>query len=106
MIPLVLGTSYDYGFDVTAARKAKRQSGDIVVTTGMPPRDDGSIPVRPEIRTLQQDEDKWSLYILALDMLQYTAQSDPTSWFGLTGTLHCVCLRLCSVLPLDLGPKC
>lgn len=85
MVHSVLGTSYDYGFDVTEGLKAKRaSSSSIVVTTGMPLRSNGSVPVRSEIRDLQQDTDKWSLYILALDLMQYTDQSDITSWFGIS----------------------
>lgn len=89
MVSLVLGQSYDYGFDVAKSLKAKRQSeADIIITTGVPVI--GSIvPVRPEIRDLQQDPDKWELYILALDMMQYTTQPEPNSWFSITGTLHC-----------------
>lgn len=89
VISLVMGQSYDYGFDVTRAYNAKRQLGaNIVVTTGMPVGP-GPVPVRPDIRDLQKDSDKWSLYILALDMMQWTEQSQPTSWFSIGGTLHC-----------------
>ncbi|KUI66030.1 Polyphenol oxidase 1 [Cytospora mali] len=85
MVSLVLGQSYDYGFDVAKAFKAKRQlEGDIIITTGVPVTG-GIVPTRPEIRDLQQDPDKWSLYVLALDMMQYTYQPDPTSWFSITG---------------------
>ncbi|KAF3762479.1 Di-copper centre-containing protein [Cryphonectria parasitica EP155] len=84
MISMVLCTSYDYGFDVTKALKAKRQRSNTIVTTGMPLSADGSVPVRSEIRDLQQDANKWSLYILALDMMQYTDQMDPSSWFAIT----------------------
>lgn len=89
MISLALAQSYDYGFDVARAYHTKRQLGDkIVVTTGMPVGS-GPVPVRPDIRDLQKDPDKWSLYILALDMMQWTEQSYPTSWFSISGTLHC-----------------
>lgn len=88
MVPLAWGTSYDYGFDITKALKAKRQSQGTIVTSGMPLNEDGSVPVRLEIRDLQQDADRWSLYILALDLMQYTDQTDPTSWFGITSMLH------------------
>lgn len=89
MISLVVGQSYDYGFDAARAYHAKRQlGGNIVVTTGMPVGP-GPVPVRPDIRDLQKDPDKWSLYILALDMMQWTEQSQPTSWFSIGGTLHC-----------------
>lgn len=88
MISLAAGTSYKYSFDVTKGLKEKRQSGDFIVTTGMPLNQDGSAPARLEIRDLQQDPEKWTLYILALDMMQYTDQSDQTSWYAITGTLH------------------
>lgn len=89
MVSLVVGQSYDYGFDAARSYNAKRQlGGNIVVTTGMPV-DPGPVPVRPDIRDLQKDPDKWSLYVLALDMMQWTEQSQPTSWFAIGGTLHC-----------------
>lgn len=88
LISLAVGTSYNYGFDVTRSLKDKRQAGGFIVTTGMPLNQDGSVPTRLEIRTLQQDPDRWALYILALDMLQYTNQLDPSSWYAITGTLH------------------
>lgn len=105
MTSLVLGTSYDYGygFDITKAHHTRRQSDPIVVTTGMPLNEDGSVPVRLEIRELQQDEDRWSLYILALDMMQYTDQSDPTSWFGITSTLHHIRRHICYLIHSNLG---
>lgn len=87
---LVAATSYKYGFDVTTAMKAKRQTGGFIVTKGMPRNTDGSIPARVEIRDLQQNPDKWALYILALDMMQYTDQSDETSWYGILGMSHSV----------------
>ncbi|KAJ4414265.1 hypothetical protein N0V82_008047 [Gnomoniopsis sp. IMI 355080] len=85
MVSLVAGTSYNYGFDVIKGLKNKRQSGGFIVTTGMPLNADGSAPVRREIRDLQQDTDRWALYILALDMMQYTDQSDQSSWYAITG---------------------
>lgn len=89
MVSLVLGQTYDYGFDVAKAFKAKRQlEGDFIITSGAPVNGE-IVPTRPEIRNLQQDPDKWSLYVLALDMMQYTVQQDPTSWFAITGMLHC-----------------
>lgn len=102
---LVVATSYNYGFDVTKAMKAKRQSGGIVVTKGMPINRDGTIPVRVEIRDLQQDPDKWALYILAMDMMQFTDQSDETSWYGILGTLHSVHCCPCPWFTSILVPK-
>jgi tyrosinase len=92
MMSLTLGQSYNYGFDVAKAYHAKRQlGGNMVVTTGMPVGS-GPVPVRPDIRHLQKDPDKWSLYILALDMMQWTDQSYPTSWFSISGKLRCASL--------------
>lgn len=89
IISLALGQSYNYGFDVTRAYNTKRQLGEnLIITTGMPVGS-GPVPVRPNIRDLQKDPDKWALYILALDMMQWTDQSQPTSWFSITGMLHC-----------------
>ncbi|KAJ4397126.1 hypothetical protein N0V93_001350 [Gnomoniopsis smithogilvyi] len=85
MICLVVGTSYNYGFEATKDLKHKRQTSDFIVTAGMPLNEDGSVPIRREIRDLQQDPDRWALYILALDMMQYTDQSDQSSWFAITG---------------------
>lgn len=97
MVSFVLGQSYDYGFDVAKAFKVKRQlEGERIITTGAPLNGE-IVPTRPEIRDLQQDPDKWSLYILALDMMQYTTQPDPTSWFSITGTFHCTT----GVIPVD-----
>lgn len=89
MMSLVLGKNYDYGVNITEELKAKRASSDtVVVTRGMPLRANGSVPVRYEIRDLQNDADKWTLYILALDMMQYTDQSVVTSWFSISGGLQ------------------
>lgn len=81
---LVLGqyTTYNYGFDVS--RRVKRQLERhpvVVVKAG----DDREIHVRQEIRELEKDRDLWTLYILALSMMQYSDQSTPTSWYGITG---------------------
>lgn len=101
MVSLVLCQSYDYGFDIAKAFEAQRQlEGGPIITTGAPV--DGEIvPTRPEIRDLQQDPDKWSLYLLALDWMQYTHQPDPTSWFSITGMLHCT-TGMVFVYPLNL----
>jgi tyrosinase len=40
--------------------------------------------VRREIRDLKQNyPDQWSLYMLALESLMWTSQSDPQSFYGL-----------------------
>jgi len=46
---------------------------------------DGSVPLRLEIRQLQQNADQWNLYLLALDRLQSVNQSDQLSWYQISG---------------------
>ncbi|TVY83497.1 Tyrosinase [Lachnellula suecica] len=45
----------------------------------------GSVPLRQEVRDLQKDSTMWTLYILALDMFQYTNQSEQLSWYQVAG---------------------
>lgn len=61
----------------------KRRSGPII-TTGAP-LINGSVPLRLEIRQLQQKSDQWTLYLLALDWLQFQPQTDELSWYGING---------------------
>lgn len=105
MVSLVAGTSYNYGFDVVNRLKVKRQSPGIIVTTGMPLNRDGGVPVRLEVRDLQQDPDRWALYILALDMMQYTDQSDQTSWYSIMGTSHSVHCYPYSMIHFNIGSE-
>ncbi|KAI0176329.1 Di-copper centre-containing protein [Hypoxylon sp. FL1284] len=74
---------YDYGFNVDL-RLRKRDPSQSHVVTGLP-RVKGEAPVRPDIRDLQADKDKWNLYILALNWMQYTDQDSPFSWYQITG---------------------
>lgn len=46
---------------------------------------DGSVPLRLEIRQLQQNADQWNLYLLALDRLQNVNQTELLSWYQLCG---------------------
>jgi len=46
---------------------------------------DGSVPLRLEIRQLQQNADQWNLYLLALDRLQNVNQSELLSWYQISG---------------------
>lgn len=48
-------------------------------------RSNGSIPYRLEIRELQKDGDLWNLYLLGLERLQATEQSDKLSWYQIAG---------------------
>ncbi|KAK8139858.1 hypothetical protein PG984_000981 [Apiospora sp. TS-2023a] len=74
---------YDYGRDVRRALQ-KRQAAQPAITTGAP-RVNGTIPLRMEIRQLEQHHEQWSLYILALDWMQFTSQDDPYSWYRMAG---------------------
>ncbi|EGO53798.1 hypothetical protein NEUTE1DRAFT_93419 [Neurospora tetrasperma FGSC 2508] len=76
--------AYDYGFD--AAKLIKRQLASqepVPVVTGA----EGGETIRPrqEIRQLEQDKELWTLYILGLSLMQFTDQSSPVSWYGITG---------------------
>ena len=76
------GQEYNYGFDIS--NLVRRQAPDPFVVTGMP-RVNSITPIRPEIRQLQQDPDRWTLYILALSLMQYTDQTQPFSWYQIAG---------------------
>ncbi|EAA35587.2 Di-copper centre-containing protein [Neurospora crassa] len=76
--------AYNYGFD--AAKLIKRQLASqepVPVVTGA----EGGETIRPrqEIRQLEQDKELWTLYILGLSLMQFTDQSSPVSWYGITG---------------------
>lgn len=79
--------TYDYGIPTSelAKRQEAMQSSAIVtgVTSGSGP--DGSAPLRPNILDLEKDSDTWTLYILALDMMQYTDQAQMFSWYQVAG---------------------
>lgn len=49
--------------------------------------DNGSLPVRREIRELEKDQDLWTLYLLGLDAMQASEQAEPTSWYKIMGKL-------------------
>jgi tyrosinase len=82
--PDLLHQRYDYGVDKHTL--TKRSTGHIVTTgvhVGQGPG--GSVPQRLEIRELEKDKTMWNLYILGLDMLQWTPQSDRLSWYQIMG---------------------
>ncbi|KAF3061355.1 Tyrosinase [Daldinia childiae] len=74
---------YDYGFtaDLRLRKRAPSQSS---IVTG-PPRFNGETQLRQDIRDLQNDEDKWNLYLLALSWMQFTDQESQFSWYQITG---------------------
>ena len=73
---------YDYGFDV--GRFLKHEWDERFVL-GPLPMVNGTPPLRVEVRELEEDKDKWTLYLLALSQMQYMDQSDPLSWFQFSG---------------------
>lgn len=75
---------YDYGFNVDL-RLRKREPSQSPIVTGLP-RVNGQPPLRLDIRDLEKDKDMWTLYILALNWMQYTDQESPFSWYQITGT--------------------
>jgi tyrosinase len=72
----------EYGYGTKHYRRDAAPA-DFFAVTG--PKANGSVPLRKEIRELQKDTTMWTLYILALDMLQYTNQSDMLSWYQIGG---------------------
>ncbi|KAI9739853.1 MAG: hypothetical protein M1818_004909 [Claussenomyces sp. TS43310] len=69
------------------AARVKRQSQAEYPVTGLGQgsASNGSMPIRKEIRQLQQQNDTWTLYLLGLDWMQYSSQTDQLSWYQITG---------------------
>ena len=83
-LALAQHAAYDYGFDVkTRVKRQLARRSDLVVQDKIV--GGGDVVVRQEIRQLEQDTDLWTLYILALSMMQFTDQESPTSYYGLAG---------------------
>jgi tyrosinase len=78
---------YDYGVDRDKIIKRQTVLTGFYAITGIEPSMGlgGSVGVRKEIRVLEQDPVMWTLYILGLDTLQYTDQSDMLSWYQIAG---------------------
>jgi tyrosinase len=53
-----------------------------ILTTGVK---GGPLRARQEIRTMMQDQDLFTLYILAVDRFQKVDQADLLSWFQIAG---------------------
>jgi tyrosinase len=85
--PTFAHNSYNYGIDRNTL--LKRQSSSFYAVTGIHAGSgpDGSVPLRQEIRQLEKDNFTWTLYILGLDMLQYTDQTQMLSWYQIAGIL-------------------
>ena len=75
---------YEYGVDRHSF--IKRQANYFATTgvhVGSGPG--GSAPQRLEVRELEKDTTLWTLYLLGLDMLQWTPQEDLQSWYQIMG---------------------
>jgi hypothetical protein len=72
-------SSYDYG---SQKRPVSKRQSSIIQTTGVK---NNGVQSRQEIRQLEQNTMLWTLYILGLDMLQYTDQNDELSWYQIAG---------------------
>jgi tyrosinase len=85
---------YQYGFETEVLHE--RQNNPTLPIIGAPlSGTNGAIPQRIEIRKLQKNTDLWTLYLLALDMMQHTDQNSPTSWYQIAGKiLACVLASL------------
>jgi hypothetical protein len=81
-------SSYNYSVDRSTI--LKRQSSNFYAINGIRSGSgpNGSLPLRLEIRELEQDSTTWTLYILGLDMLQYTNQTEMLSWYQIAGMGH------------------
>ena len=81
-------SSYNYGGDRSTI--LKRQSSNFYAINGIQSGSgpNGSLPLRLEIRELEQESTMWTLYILGLDMLQYTNQTEMLSWYQIAGMEH------------------
>lgn len=87
----VLGGRYPgYNFGADVYRRVKRQTSAPWVLTSLADPD-SDLPLRQEIRDLENDTDQWTLYLLGLSMMQFTNQSDPLSWYQITGISSTCC---------------
>jgi tyrosinase len=48
----------------------------------------GSVPLRLEIRQLQQNADQWNLYLLGLDAFKKIDEKSELLYYGVCGKLH------------------
>lgn len=86
-IPAANYQAYDYGMDRSLLAKRQYQSYATYAITGVHTGSgvNGSLPLRQEVRELEENTDLWTLYILGLDMMQGTDQNDLLSWYQIAG---------------------
>lgn len=86
----VVGNAYDYGFDVAEHLSRRSFSSPYgadnpFVVGGLGGDRNGTMPARQEIRQMEKNTDMWTLYILGLNMMQYTDQSHLLSYYQIAG---------------------
>ncbi|KAB5551230.1 hypothetical protein GE09DRAFT_1223030 [Coniochaeta sp. 2T2.1] len=74
---------YDFGPDVHLRLKRQETKGPWILRSLASV--DGELPLRREIRDLENNRDQWTLYLLGLSMMQFTNQTDNISWYKITG---------------------
>lgn len=85
-----VGKAYDYGFDV-GEHLSRRSFGSTYGTNnpfvvgGLGGDRNGTMPARQEIRQMEKDTYMWTLYILGLNLMQYTDQSHLLSYYQIAG---------------------
>jgi tyrosinase len=79
------GVAYDYGFEVD--KVLKRHEINMLITQ-IGARSAGTLPLRQDVRQLEQDPYAWNIYILALSMMQFTSQDNLLSWYSACGTFN------------------
>ena len=83
------GSSYNYGFDVRDI--AKRQAPQQVVTVQKLASLNGSALTRPDIRAIRGTP-MFHMFILGMDMMMWSNQNNPVSWYQMAGKSHRRCL--------------
>lgn len=79
-----------------AALQARQSGSSNVITKGA---DDGTAYIRLEIRELQKDEDKFNLFVLALESFMSKPHTDPQSYYQISGEYH-------SASSVSQSPRC
>lgn len=97
---------YDYGIETNTKLERRQQTWVPMVTTGVQNSSylpDGSLPQRVEIRDLQANPVKWTLYLLGLDYMQRSSpQSDMKSWYQVCGKLSQISQRFTQLIWLGI----
>ena len=80
---VVTAQQYNYGFDINKVLKRQAGTNTPYIVRGLD-RINGSTPLRPEIRDLEKNFEKFTLFRLGTSMLQFSDQSEMLSWYKLS----------------------